>query len=83
MAVGIIRVALDPGVWTQLPDQAANCVWFQSSDYDLAASQDPGEDYMNICASDGVFSFNTGGSANINGLWVRSHGSPVVLLWQN
>jgi hypothetical protein len=83
MSMGILRVALEPGVWTQLPDQAANSIWFQGGDFDLASSGTPGENYMNIRADDGPFSVNTGGSANTNALWARSQGNPIVLLWEN
>jgi hypothetical protein len=80
MAMGILRIAPIPNTWTQLPDQAANSVTFQKSDYEIAFSETPGANTFSIRNTDPPFTLTLDG--NLNCLWIRSF-APVVLLWRN
>jgi hypothetical protein len=83
MSVGIIRVALEPGVWTQLPDQSATRLAFQRGDYELAVCAEPGDITFCVRSHDGPFQLDVGESGNCNAFWVRAQlDGPIICLWE-
>jgi len=80
MAGGIITLNPTPGIWTQLPANAATQGIFQKGEFDLAQSGTPAGTFFHVSANDPPFVISTGHMANTNEFWVRSNGS-VALLW--
>ncbi len=80
MAGGIILVSPTPGVWTQLPSQAASQGIFQSGEFEIAQSASPGNVIFHVFEEDPPFAVPAGHMANTNELWIRSN-EPVSFFW--
>jgi hypothetical protein len=81
MAVGVVKIKLDPNSWTRLPGQLCATAQFESASFDLATEADPGPHYYHVNADDGALRLELGPLNNLDSLWLRGNGA-VAIFWR-